>query len=192
MGDALASFKQPDQRSCGATCLVVARALLDDGYARRVEEPKVFRAEVLAMHRRTTSLADVRGRLQLPWPRAIGTPPWAMATQLEWTARSEYDVVPVRQGGRSHAFDQLLAAEVPAAIYVGDRWLPRHVVLVIGRKGEALDLYDPGRGVLASRDRAHFVDGELSLSGWQVPWMVVVPQRQRLMLSAGTGSTPGH
>jgi len=192
MGDSLASFKQPDQRSCGATCLVVARALLDDAYARRVEEPKVFRQEVLAMHRRTTSLSDVRGRVQLPWPRAIGTPPWAMARQLEWTARCEYDVVPVRQGGRHHGFDQLLAADVPAAIYVGDRWLQRHVVLVIGRKGEALDLYDPGRGVLASRDRAHFVDGELSLSGWQVPWMVVAPRRQRLMLSAGTGSTPGR
>jgi hypothetical protein len=186
MGDSLASFKQPDQRSCGATCLVVARSLLDDAYARRVEEPKVFRAEVLAMHRRTTSLSDVRGHLQLPWPRAIGTPPWAMARQLEWTAKCEYDVVPVRQGGRNQAFDQLLAAEAPAAIYVGDRWLPRHVVLVIGRKGEALDLYDPGRGVLGSRDRAHFLDGELSLSGWQIPWMVVAPQRRPLMLLAGS------
>ena len=184
MGDALASFKQPDQRSCGATCLVVARALLDDAYAARVEEPRTFREEALAMHRRTTSLANVRGHLQVPWPRAIGTPPWALATQLEWTARCEYDVVPVRRGGRARAFDQLLAAEVPAVIYVGDRWLPRHVVLVIGRKGEALDLYDPGRGVLASRDRAHFVDGDLSLSGWQIPWMAVVPRHRRLMLAA--------
>ncbi len=189
MGDLLASFKQPDQRSCGATCLVVARALLDEGYAARVEEPKRFREEVLAMHRRTTSLADVRGHLQLPWPRAIGTPPWALARQLEWTAKCEYDVVPVRPrvgwSARNEAFDRLLAADVPAAIYVGDRWLPRHVVLVIGHKGEALDLYDPGRGVLAARDRAHFVDGELSLSGWQIPWMAVVPERQRLMLTAG-------
>jgi len=188
MGDSLASLKQPDQRSCGATCLVVARALLDDQYAQRCEEPARFREEVLAMHRRTTSLADVRGHLQLPWPRAIGTPPWAMASQLEWTAKCEYDVVPVRQGGRHQAFDQLLAAEVPAAIYVGDRWLPRHVVLVIGHKGDALDLYDPGRGVLASRDRAHFVDADLSLSGWHVPWMVVAPQRQRLMLTSAKPS----
>ena len=187
MGDALASFKQPDQRSCGATCLVVARALLDDAYAARVEEPRTFRAEVLAMHRRTTSLADVRGHLQVPWPRAIGTPPWAVASQLEWTAGCGYDVIPVRQGFRHQAFDRLLAAEVPAAIYVGDRWLPRHVVLVIGHKGEALDLYDPGRGVLAARDRAHFVDGELSLSGWQVPWMVVAPERRPLMLAAAQG-----
>ena len=50
MSDLLASFKQPDQRSCGATCLVVARALLDDAYAARVEEPRTFREEVLAMH----------------------------------------------------------------------------------------------------------------------------------------------
>src|SRR5690242_506736 len=118
MGDSLASFKQPDQRSCGATCLVVARALLDDAYAARIEEPKRFREEVLAMHRRTTSLANVRGHLQVPWPRALGTPPWALATQLEWTARRDYDVVPTRQGGRHHAFDRLLAADVPAAIYV--------------------------------------------------------------------------
>jgi hypothetical protein len=192
VGDSLASLRQPDQRSCGATCLVVARALLDDGYAQMCEEPKRFREEVLAMHRRTTSLSDVRGRVQLPWPRAIGTPPWAMARQLEWTAKCEYDVVPLRPGiswpGRSQAFDQLLAAEVPAAIYVGDRWLPRHVVLVIGSKGDALDLYDPGRGVLAARDRAHFLDGELSLSGWQIPWLVVAPRPRRLMLTSARPS----
>ena len=40
-----------------------------------------FAADVLAMHRRATS-ATSRGRLQVPWPRALGTPPWAVAREL--------------------------------------------------------------------------------------------------------------
>src|SRR4029453_17690952 len=73
---------QPDQRSCGATALVVARMLLDRDYADllAVGRPPVpglavpgslasrFRDEVLALHRRVTGPVDPTGRLQLPWP----------------------------------------------------------------------------------------------------------------------------
>lgn len=178
MGELQAGVRQPDQRSCGATCLVVARALVDPDYAALVEDPDTFRSEVLGMHRRTTSLADVRGHVQAPWPRALGTPPWAVARQLAWTTHTDYEVSPVRAGGRDAAYDALLASGSPAALYVGDRWLARHVVLVIGRQGEALEIYEPARGVLAARDREHFVSGELGLAGWQVPWFSVHPARR--------------
>ena len=76
---------QPDRVSCGATCLVVARMIEDHAYGEYIgAAPSVadrFRAEVLAMHRRVTAPAD-GGRLQVPWPRALGTPPWAVARQL--------------------------------------------------------------------------------------------------------------
>ena len=69
---------QPDQRSCGAAVLVVARMLADHGYGREVAAAESvtarFREEVLATHRRVTAPVE-GGRLQVPWPRALGTPP---------------------------------------------------------------------------------------------------------------------
>ena len=65
--------------------LVVERALRDEGYAHLLLAGDLearFRAEALGMHRRTTGLVSLAGRLQLPWPRALGTPPWAVAGQL--------------------------------------------------------------------------------------------------------------
>ncbi len=91
-----ARLVQPDERSCGAAVLVVARALLDRGYAELLVSGRHpgtgfvlpgsladrFRHETLAMHARVTGLVDAAGRLQVPWPRALGTPPWAVARQL--------------------------------------------------------------------------------------------------------------
>lgn len=65
---------QPNQQTCGAAVLVVARMLTDPAYAARVESVVDFEVETLAMHRRTTSSVDISGRLQFPWPRALGTP----------------------------------------------------------------------------------------------------------------------
>jgi catechol 2,3-dioxygenase-like lactoylglutathione lyase family enzyme len=175
---------QPDQRSCGATVLVVARLLTDPAYAPFVRSPWAFRAEVLAMHRRVTSPADVRGRLQLPWPRALGTPPWAVAHQLAGTTGVEHDVRLLR-GRRDAAYDDIVAATTdrhPVPVYVGSRCLPRHVVLAVGTVGEgdrALRFYEPSRGRLVDVDRAAFLAGALDLAGWGTPWFSVLPRARR-------------
>lgn len=167
---------QPDRRSCGAACLVVAHALRHPGYAGRVSDPAEFRREVLAMHARVTSLADVRGRMQLPWPRALGTPPWAVVAQLEGTYDVPYRTRLLRRVGRPPASD---LGGAPAALYVGNRWLPRHVVLVLGGDDEALRVYEPFSGRVERVQRTALAERRLRLAGWDVPWLLVAPEVTR-------------
>ena len=174
------SLRQPDQRSCGASALVVARMVLDPAYADGVDAQR-FRREVLDLHRRVTRPVDAAGRLQLPWPRALGTPPWAVARQLSSTGA--VDLPPLRYRwrlvlDRATAYDRVLAAVRagrPVALYVGNRWLPRHVVLAIGAREDALEVYDPASGRRESVPRDAFVAARLGLSGWGRPWFVVAP-----------------
>ena len=178
---------QPDQRSCGATALVVARMLLDRDYADLLvvgRHPATglavpgslasrFRDEVLAMHRRVTSAADVTGRLQLPWPRALGTPPWAVARQLEGTTGLDHRLRLLLPGARDAAYDEIVAVtgrRLPVPVYVGSRWLPRHVVLALGEVDGALRFYEPYAGRLVDVTRTSFLSGTLDLAGWDVPW----------------------
>ncbi len=170
---------QPDQRSCGATVLVVARMLTDPGYAGFVGTAASFRDEVLAMHRLVTSPADVRGRFQLPWPRALGTPPWAVARQLEGTTRLDHPVRLLVVGDREPAYDEIVAVtarRLPVPVYVGTRWLPRHVVLALGETRTGLRFYEPSAGRLVDVSRASFLAGTVDLAGWDVPWFSVPAQ----------------
>jgi hypothetical protein len=189
------ALRQPDQRSCGATVLVVARMLLDDSYAEFIasgRHPRSgfalpgsvaarFRYEVLDMHRRVTGFVDVSGALQVPWPRAIGTPPWAVAHQLSGTGTEER---PARHHSthvvldRGPAYDAVVAATAdrrPVPVYVGSRGLPRHVVLAIGEVRGSLRFYDPASWLLSDVERGAFESAELGLSGWDRPWFVVLP-----------------
>ena len=140
--DLLQGLRQPDQRSCGPSSLVAARMLLEESY-----RPADFDAEVLALHASVTSVASAR----LPWPRALGTPPWAVERQLErWTGD------PWRT--RVVRFSPEPAVTELTVLYVGNRWLPRHVVLALG-DGR---YYDPARGTVGPRR-----------SGWPTLWFTV-------------------
>ncbi|WP_372727853.1 hypothetical protein [Nocardioides sp.] len=190
------SLRQPDQRSCGAAVLVLARMLLDDAYADLVvagvhpstgqrsagDLSQRFAAEVLGMHRRVTGPMDASGRLQLPWPRALGTPPWAVARQLSATAGSHlpptrYSVTPIGRRARD-VFDRILEATEsgrPVPLFVGNRLLPRHVVLALGSASGRLRCYDPATGRVVPLDRTAFIERRLGLSGWDRPWLAVLP-----------------
>jgi hypothetical protein len=192
-------FVQPDQRSCGATALVVARILGDPEYAAYVDGTtdlahartvagdlrlkERFRAEALTMHRRITGISDVSGRAQIPWPRAFGTPPWAVARQLSATPSADGTPATysshVARIGLSGAFDRLLAAGDAgrvSSIFVGSTWLPRHVVLVVDRTAAGtVHVFDPARGRLSELDRAAFTGKKIGIAGWDVAWFVVTP-----------------
>ena len=173
----LTGLVQPDRRSCGAA-VVVATHLLTTPPGAGVTKGW-FRTEVLAVHRQLTSVVDARGRWQLPWPRALGTPPWAVARHLTEVTGDRHRTVLVRD--RPAAFDRVLRATWdgrPVPVYVGNRWLPRHVVLVTGvGPEETLRCYDPARGVVATVTRREFGTARLGLSGWDRPWFVVLPRR---------------
>lgn len=153
--------------------LVVHQMLRDPAYAERVADR--FDDECLAMHARATGPVDVTGRAQLPWPRALGTPPWAVAAQLSGTTGVRHRPLAIRPGRRERALDRIRAAATagnPVPLYVGSRWLPRHVVLVLD--GE-LRTYDPASGRQVRIDAGSFASGRLSVSGWSRPWFAVIP-----------------
>jgi hypothetical protein len=128
--------RQPDQRTCGPSCVVVAEGLPGPW--------PDFDARVLAMHR----------RLNRVWPRALGTTPWAVARELGGVVR------------RYRVEDVLAALPRPVPIYLGSRWLPRHVVLALGQQdGEPL-VYNPARGAVVP----------ISASRWQHRWFAVLPR----------------
>lgn len=185
---------QPDNTSCGAASLVVARACTDDAYAELLLEGthpgtgfasvggtavERFREETLSMHRRVTSMVAVSGRLQLPWPSAFGTPPWAVANQLA-AGGTPYSTHTVRTRPDSAPALALPALErqVPVAFYVGDSWLPRHVVLGLGTAPhDGLRIYDPAIGGIRVVTRQAFATRSLPFGRWDQPWFVITPDR---------------
>lgn len=169
--DRLRGLTQPDQRSCGPSSLVAARLLLDPTYA-----PTSFADDVLALHRRITG-PTAFGRAQLPWPRALGTPPWAVARTMTELSGVPHRTRVVRWGDRADDLVHLASAGGPCPLYIGDRWLPRHVVLVVSAEGDSLQVYNPAHGTVVDVPGADFVTGRLTSTGrWDTPWFVVSPR----------------
>ena len=186
-----ARMRQPDQRTCGPSTLVAARMMLDRSYADALgaAQDDRFAADVLATHRRATRAIDVAGRLQVPWPRALGTPPWAVARELSAVSGPG---LPARRYGwhvalfrRGRAFDRVAAAVDegrPVGLYVGNAWSPRHVVLAVGRAEtdapdqSALWVYDPARGARVELTRAAVERRGLPFGRWGRLWFVVSPR----------------
>lgn len=68
----------------------------------------------------------------------------------------------------------------PCPLYVGDRWLPRHVVLAVAPLDQGIQVYNPARGTLAELTGESFESGALTVFGrWVRAWFEVRP--------AGTG-----
>lgn len=167
---------QPDSRSCGASALVVARMLEDSAWADAVLASGVDR-EILRTHRRITRLFDQSGHVQLPWWRALGTPPWALVRELghggsprqvRITARARADL--------AHAVRTALDDGHSVPWYVGGRWLPRHVVLIIGFRDLTWLVFDPSRGQVIQVPEASFIAGRLRVGGWRHSWALILPQ----------------
>jgi len=195
---ALASgLVQPDATTCGSCVLVVARMLNDPSYATflvngvnpasGVRAPGTlgdrFEEQTLAMHRLTSGFKDSGGGFQLPWPKALGTQPWALAREMTSEAGEKgrkYGAQPILPSQRSSTFSRiasLAGAGHALPLYVGNRWSPRHVVLVLPTEeppGEVL-IYDPASGRRYPIEADDFAAGRLDVAGWQVPWTVVLP-----------------
>ena len=173
--------------------LVVARILTDPSYAAFVADGSHalagvsaaggpqdrFAREALAMHRATSRARGAAGRLQVPWPTSLGTQPWALATELG-RAGTPYAVRPILPARRASVFDEvaaLAAAGHAVPLYVGNRWSPRHVVLVLpGVAGpDEVRVYDPASGRRYPISAADFAAGHLDVAGWEIPWVAVVP-----------------
>ncbi|GAA1649266.1 hypothetical protein MMUR_11440 [Mycolicibacterium murale] len=124
-------LRQRDGVTCGPSTAIVAAAMLDEGYAARLEQAGWFEAEQQSLHR----------QLNAVWPRALGTTPLGMVTALNrhsgavryrWTSR--FDAVPAA-----------VAQGWPVPMLLG-KVIPRHWVLLIGAEGGRYRIYDPGHG----------------------------------------------
>jgi hypothetical protein len=155
----------------------MARRLVHPRYAGLVSDQGTFAHEAATLHRRLTSLADTAGGWQVPWPRALGTPPWAVARELRLLTGVPYDVRAVRLGGRVWSSLERVASARPAAVFVGDRWLPRHVVLVTDVDDRSARAYEPASGHDLRVPRERWEGGDLRLGGWDRAWLVVSPRR---------------
>ena len=162
---------QPDPRSCGAACLVMARRLRDPSYAAHTREPTAFRTAVLAAHRAITRTSFVSPG----WPRAIGTPPWTMRRELAAMTGSAYATQLIRIAD-DLGWSALGAAtpQRPVAAYVGSAWLPRHVVLVVDSDDDSAHVYEPSSGLLHEVSRTAWLDGTAPL-GWPCRWLAITP-----------------
>src|SRR5690606_22936426 len=126
--------------------LVMARRLVRPDYARQVVDQEVFAREVASLHRRLTSVVDTSGGLQVPWLRAIGTPPWATTRELRLLTGHDYGVHPTRRRGEAWRWLREATPSRPVVAYIGDRWSPRHVALVIEHVDDAVWTYEPAAG----------------------------------------------
>jgi hypothetical protein len=153
-------LKQPDRRSCGAATVVMAAARVDPDYAARTcADQGSFATAVLDRHRELTRWP--------PWPRALGTPPWAIARALRAVTGVPHRTRLARW--------RRSAPPASGALYVGSRWLPRHVVLMVDDER----CYEPSSGQVVPVPGDAYVGGRLSLAGWPTPWFDVVPARFR-------------
>ena len=154
----------------------MARRLVDPRYAALVGDQATFAHEATSLHRRLTSPADAEGRRQVPWLRAVGTPPWAVARDLRLVTGVPYAVHPARLSRHVWPHLAAVAPERPVAVYVGSRLLPRHVVLVTAVDGDGATTYEPSSGRLLTVARTRWESGPLRLAGWDLPWCVISPR----------------
>ncbi|MGW5239133.1 hypothetical protein ACWEOW_09380 [Monashia sp. NPDC004114] len=191
---------QQSRTTCGSASLTIARMLVNAQFAEWIRdgvdkdardgdvpdagtETQRFAAYEQVVARRTNGVVGAGGRLQLPWPRALGTPPWGALHELEFGAAdpsADYDVAWFRFGS-SGALDATYAAlrtrvraGRPALLYIGNAWSPRHVVLVMPATGaQELDVYEPSIGRVVDLPHDAFVGRRLQMAGWDVPWAAV-------------------
>ena len=190
--------QQLDGRTCGPTALTTARMLRDpaladwvrtgDKHGRAFPDGATATARLAAyhslVHARTNALVGPGGRLQVPWPRALGTTPWAVCRELESGAAepgARYRVVPVRwvgEDGLTTLVGQLashLGPGRPGVLFVGSATLPRHVALLVPGPGGSVLVHDPSAGSVSELDVAALADQRVTVAGWTHPWFLIGP-----------------
>ena len=162
-------------------------------------EPERFAEHERQVMDQTNGFRAAGGKLNVPWPRSLGTPPWGAQKELENGAArpgAAYAMRVVRLASAAtlhRAYQDLVSREregLPALLYIGSARLPRHVTLVLptGRSAETdssaggpegrdpLDVYDPAAGSVTGLPVDRFAGRTLGIAGWDVPWIIVQPR----------------
>jgi hypothetical protein len=150
-------------------------------------EPERFAEHEREVMNRTNGIHAAGGKLNVPWPKAFGTPPWGAKKELEYGAAqpgAAYRMRLVRLGSTAALRDvhrdlvSLVRDGLPALLYIGNTRLPRHVTLVLPAEGDGqLDVYDPATGSVTDLAPDRFASRTLGIAGWDVPWITVQPRK---------------
>ena len=210
---------QQSSVTCGSASLTVARMLVSPEFGQWIvngidpkggptdsrSESERFAEHEREVMNRTNGIRAAGGRLNVPWPRAMGTPPWGAEKELEYGAArpgAAYAMRLVRLCSGDALRDvhrdlvHLVREGLPALLYIGNAWAPRHVTLVLpgggggdgnggnggvggpgsGGPNGGLDVYDPATGSVTELDLERFASRALAIAGWNVPWITVQPR----------------
>ena len=186
-------YVQPDRTTCGSACLVMARMINHPDYARTLlggrgavpaPDPRGrFHSDVLAMHELTNTAQDETGRWQVPWPKSLGTQPWAVVRRMNepggcGVSGSAYAVRfadPSRIDGHLDAIATAVSAGHCVPVFIGDALSPPHVALALTDDSRRLGFYDPSVGRLVQVNRDSIRDATMSLAGWHQLWLSILP-----------------
>ncbi len=164
------ALKQPDPRSCGAASALAAKAILT-GW--RPAAGVGADAEIKDEHRVLTSATSARDRFQIPWPRALGTPPWAIVNLLRVLTGQHIATVFARpRPAIAYEVVREQLASRPVVVYIGSRWLPRHVILAVAALDGAVQVFDPARGRLVRVTEEEWAGNHIGVAGWSHVWFV--------------------
>ncbi|MDP3967635.1 MAG: hypothetical protein Q8Q02_05095 [Nocardioides sp.] len=171
----LPRLRQPDPTTCGPACLVFAALLRDPAHGGVLAAPdpqRAFAAIVLDLH----------PRVRRVWPQRYGATPWAVARAMREVTGTPHSVRWVRgRRGRRTSWASLsatVAAGEPMVVFVGSRFLPRHVVLAHVTDGARVGAYEPGSGRTVTATAEHLLAGRPPW-GFPVPWALVTPRPTR-------------
>jgi hypothetical protein len=170
---------QRDAVSCGPAVAVIAGALLDPRYRRKL----VGRDEHTVGEAGRAWFSREQGRIHLTvnriWPRRYGTTPMGIARAI--SAHSARYGVRYRWrpwwGRRDGLADVLAAVDAhwPVAMLLGNV-IPRHWVLLVGRDGAHVRCYEPSSGQVRSVDVAAIRAARLGGVGYPRPFAFVLPR----------------
>ena len=186
-----ANVEQFDHTTCGATSIVVARAMIDPVYSLQLtaggdpdapaaDSADAFTARLKAEEQR---LHDSTNTL---WPQRLGTTPWgvsgalnahadAAGTGYDWHVVDDTDdrsVNPALHGAVA-AVDQ----GYPVPVLIGDSY-PQHYVLLVGHDGSDLLFYQPEHpGEVVRVGEQDFRNGNMSALGYRHVQAVITPTR---------------
>ncbi|WP_372592660.1 hypothetical protein [Actinotalea sp.] len=207
--------RQTDQTTCGSACLVLLAAAGDPGLAGwlaagtvpRLGVPPELGAADPAVLARLASLpaaarygavqrvvqhrTNARSVLGLPWPAALGTPPWGAAREARFLGLAfrhrllddtdTADLAPVLD-----TVARVVEAGVPLPLYAGGDtsrgWstaVPRHVVLAVGHGPAGFRVWEPSVGAVVEVSRAELLRGGAplpALGGWSHLVWAVLPR----------------
>lgn len=162
-------LRQRDGISCGPAVAVVARALLEPAHRLAGAGPADlawFAAEQARVH----------GRVNLIWPRALGTTPMGMVAAIGGGYRWR-----LWRGlwRRRDSLDDVLAAVrsgLPVPMLVG-RVIPRHWVLIVDVTRDEFGCYEPSSGDVRRVDASAVRSARLTGLGYPRAFAFVLPPR---------------